>query len=86
MQIVQSSSVDSCRTGYGNPSRLLGSYLMVAGKEGLARKYLEGVTSIERRIRLFLLTIRKHYCAFSFRNKDGKTNEADSKFLEIERN
>jgi len=58
---------------------------MQAGKEGLTRKYLEGVTSIEQRIRLFLLTIRKHCCAF-FRNKDVKTNEADSKFLEIERN
>jgi len=58
---------------------------MQAGKEGLTRKYLEGVTSIEQRIRRFLLTIRKHCCAF-FRTKVGKTNEADSKFLEIERN
>ena len=59
--------------------------LIEAWKEGLTRKYLEGVTSIEQRIRLFLLTIRKLCCAF-FRSKDGKTNEADSKFLEIEGN
>jgi hypothetical protein len=58
---------------------------MQAGKEGLTRKYLEGMTSMEQRIKLFLLIIRKHCCAL-FRNKNGKTNEANSELLEIERN
>lgn len=59
---------------------------MQAGQEGLTRKYPEGMTSMDKRIRLFLLIIRRRCCMCLFRNKNGKTNEADSKLLEVERN